>query len=335
VGDFTYHSVYGLRLQSNVPVPGLPILDKSNNEINSRVWLKEKSHPVPAFSESFKLFHQSPNSDDHGNPNVRVCELDKDHLIFFYPDNLRFALARDGNEVVADWPDDYSLEDAATYLLGPVMGFVLRLRGILPLHASCVAVDDRAIALLGVPGAGKSTTAAAFARMGYPILSEDVATLDEHGNSFWVQPGYPRINLWPPSVEAMFGDENALPVVTPAWGKRFLSLGQSGLRFQSDPLPLSAIYFLAARNSESRLPIIEPLDGTAALMTLVANTYVNYALDSAMRSHEFDVLSRLISNVSVMSVRASDDSADLAGLCNGIAEDARKRRTAQMSEQLR
>ncbi len=320
------HFVYGLRLLANVPIPGLSISSPPHDENDVQIHLKVESRPLPLFSESSHFFYSSPYNDADGNPILRVRMLDKNHFIFFYSDDLRIAVARDGREIVADWPDNYSVEDAATYILGPILGFVLRLRGILPLHASSVAVDDRAIALLGAPGAGKSTTAATFARMGYSVISEDIVTLDERGDSFWVQSGYPRINLWPSSVLAMFGAEDALPVVTPAWGKRYLALGHAGLQFQSEPLPLSAIYFLDARDSDSRMPIIEPLEGIAALMTLVSNTYVNYVLDSGMRSHEFDVLGRLVSKVPVISIRASADYAHLSDLCNGIAADSRMRR---------
>jgi hypothetical protein len=325
------HSVYGLRLLSNTPLPGLQITSTLNSEIDVEVLLKEESRPLPLFSQSSEVFYSSPHKNHEGDPILRVGELDKAHLIFFYSDGLRFAVARNGKGVVGDWPDDYSLEDAATYLLGPILGFVLRLRGTVPLHASCIAVDGRAIGLLGAPGAGKSTTAAAFARLGYPIVSEDVVPLSERDNSFWVKPGYPRINLWPSSVHAMFGDENALPVVTPAWGKRFLALDQNGLQFQSQALPLGGIYYLGDRDSDTRDPVIEPLDGTVAMMTLVGNTYVNYVLDDAMRSHEFDVLGRLVSNVPVLSVRASADSAHLRDLCDGIAQDARERRAAMVA----
>ncbi len=56
-------------------------------------------------------------------------------------------------------------EDVATYLLGPVMGFVLRRRGVLALHASAVCIGGQAVALCGESQAGKSTIAAALARV--------------------------------------------------------------------------------------------------------------------------------------------------------------------------
>ncbi len=327
-----YHSVYGLILFANVPIPAVPILENSKDHADVVVWLKEKTHPVPPFSESFTIFYSSKHRNDEGHPIIRVGVLDPNYFVFFYSGGLRFAVARDGREVLGDWPDDYSLEDAATYFVGPILGFILRLRGTLSLHASCVAVDGRAVAFLGPPGAGKSTTAASFAKLGYPIVSEDVVPLTERDNSFFAMPGYPRINLWPSSVEALFGDEDALPVVTPAWGKRFLSLDQRALQFQRGPLPLAAIYLLGRRDSESGVPVIVPLEGMAALMTLVANTYVNYVLDGEMRKHEFDILGRLVSSVPLLSVRPSADSSHLPDLCNRIVEDVRERRSALLAE---
>src|SRR5207244_6105024 len=119
------------------------------------------------------------------------------------------------------------------------------------LHASAVAVADRAIALVGLPGAGKSTAAAAFACAGYPVISDDVVALEDHGERFLVQPGYPRVNLWPDSVRRLFGSEDALPRITPTWEKRYLPLGQKGHPFASKPLPLAAVYILDSRDRKS------------------------------------------------------------------------------------
>jgi hypothetical protein len=42
----------------------------------------------------------------------------------------------------------------ADYLLGSVLAFVLRLRGLVPLHASAVVIGDRAVLFAGSAGAG-------------------------------------------------------------------------------------------------------------------------------------------------------------------------------------
>ena len=110
------------------------------------------------------------------------------------------------------------------------------MRGVVPLHASAVAVANHAVALVGAPGAGKSTTAAAFAQRGFPVLSDDLAALTERENQFFVQPGYPRVNLWPDSVSALFGSHDALPPITPTWEKRYMALDRDGRHFETNPL---------------------------------------------------------------------------------------------------
>jgi len=112
-----------------------------------------------------------------------------------YSDGTEFIIDRKGTEVWCVWPDTLTLEDAVVYLLGPVLGFVLRLRGITCLHASAISVGDRAVVLLGPAGAGKSTTAAAFAKLGYPVLSDDVLALSDQNTTFLAQPAYPHLHL--------------------------------------------------------------------------------------------------------------------------------------------
>jgi hypothetical protein len=240
---------------------------------------------------------------------------------FSYADGARFAVNRQGDEIWADWPENYTLEDACTYLTGPVMAFLLRLRGFTCLHASAIAVGECAVALFGLAGAGKSTTAAAFALRGFSVLSDDVAVLSDMGNRFLVQPGYPRLNLWPDSVCTLFGSEDALPRITPTWDKRYLALNGNDLRFESRPLPLTAIYILGEKEAGLTTPVIEEAAGSDALVTLVANTYVNYLLNQNMRAREFDVLSRLLAGMPVRRVRPTLDLSKIFGLCEVIAAD--------------
>lgn len=275
--------------------------------------------------ESMDIFYTSPHVTTQGRPNLRTgLLLNGEYFGLFYGDGTRFAVDRRGGEVWADWPENYTLEDACTYLLGPVMGFVLRLQGITCLHASAVAVGDYAIALAGAPGAGKSTTAAAFARSGFPLLTEDVVALVEGAESFLVQPGYPRVNLWPDSVRVLFGSEEGLPRITPTWEKRYMALGNDGLAFASKAMPLGAIYILSGREEGLTDPVVEEMAGSDAFVTLAANTYVNYLLDREMRRREFDVLGRLTMEVPIRRLRIQSKPSAIFDLCEAIAADAKQ-----------
>jgi hypothetical protein len=254
-----------------------------------------------------------------GEPALRVFRLlDGEYFRFDYADETQFVIDRSGSEVWAEWSAPLTLEDTATYLLGPVLGFVMLLRGIVCLHASAIAIGNEAIALLGPAGVGKSTTAAAFAERGYSVLAEDVVTLDDRRDQFLVRPGYPCIRLWPPAVRALYGSETHLPKLTPNWDKRYLDLSE---RFQEEPLPLAAIYHLGERRHLARAPYVETLDRSQGLMALVANTYATKLMDKQMRAREFELLTRVVGSVSVRRVTPHSDPARLTQLCDRIVDD--------------
>lgn len=320
------HLIYGLRIAASRAIPGLPPLQDAGGKTDLRVHLKD-TPPFPAAvtDAPAQVFYTSSNLDAAGQPALRVASYDGGaYFAFFYGDGAHFVIDRRGDELWVDWPAGYAIEDAATYLVGPVLGFVLRLRGITPLHASAIALDDHAIALVGVPGAGKSTTAAAFAHLGFAVLSDDVVPLEDCRDRFLVAPGYPRVNLWADSVRALLGSEDALPRITPTWEKHYLSLNESGRRFQSEKLPLGAVYFLGERDPGLQAPVIKEVAAGDALVHLVANTYVNYLLDRPMRHREFDLLSRLVARVPVRELRPSADPAGVLAMCEAVAADARQ-----------
>ena len=150
-----FSSAFGLRIWANRSIPGLgPVADEVNGA-DVRVWLGI-APPVPADESG-----GTQDPDPEAPPEVRPVAGGR-YFRFRYGDGTEFVIDRPGSRVWATWPEPWTVEDAATYLLGPILGFVLRLRGVVCLHASAVAVGDRAVVLLGPSGAGKSTTAAAF-----------------------------------------------------------------------------------------------------------------------------------------------------------------------------
>jgi hypothetical protein len=200
-----------------------------------------------------------------------------------------------------------------------VLGFLLRLRGVTCLHASAIAIDGVAIALAGPAGAGKSTAAAQFASMGYPVLSDDISTLEEARTSFRVQPSPARLRLWPASVEHLCGAANALPRLTPSWEKRYLDLRTAGGHFQCTPLPLAAIYVLS--NPPGPAKEIEEIAGSEAMMQLLGNVYVNYLLDDSFRQRDFVRIAKVVNTVPVRRVNLRHNFAALEHMCHSIVTD--------------
>jgi hypothetical protein len=310
------HTAFGIVFRSNRTIPGLPRALAGAGDDEVRVHLGRMPAWLPA--EAAAPWVPAARNLDAGGP-VRVDALrDGAWLRLAYGDGTRFLLDRAGRELWAAW--EGSDEDAATYLLGPVLGLLLRLRGMLALHASVVAAQGWAAVLAGPGGAGKSTTAAAFARAGHPVLADDVAALSERGGGFAAVPGYPQLRLWPESAAALYGDADALPRLTPGWEKRAMEL--SGGQFHAAPLPLAAIYLLAPREA-ARVPRVEAVAPAAALVELATHTFAGALLDAPDRRREFEALSRLVRAVPVRRLVADVAPGRLDALVAAVTADVR------------
>jgi len=239
-----------------------------------------------------------------------------------YSDGTRFVVDGAAAHIWGTYQTPLTAEDMATYLLGPVLGFVLRRRNLTCLHASGVEIQGHAVCFCGDAGYGKSTTAAALALRGLPVLAEDILALDENGGEFHAVPGYPRVCLWPESVSMLLGRDDVLPQLTPIWEKRYLELDGKRARFSQAKLPLGILYLFAPRTDDQNAPRVEQLSPREGLLELVRNTYMNWVLDREQRAKEFDALCRLVQRVPVRRIVPHSKPEKLAGLCDLILRDA-------------
>jgi hypothetical protein len=316
--SFTY-SVFGLFLRSNIPIPELVSLDTpfSGPVVSIHMATLPTAGEIP--DEPKTLTYTSAYADPTGQPALRIWKIaDGRFLYLAYYDGTQFWVNSEGTELWAQWPDSLTIEDAATYLLGPVLGLLLRLRGVTCLHASAVSFGDRAIAFVGSEGAGKSTTAAMLAQKGCAVISDDVVALTEREGTFYVYPAYPYLCLWSDSVTIVYGPEKRLPSFSASWDKCLLSLAGNHLKFEAQPLPLGAIFVLGERSSLPSAPLIESLSPKESLLSLVANSFATNLLDNEMRAREFEFLGRMVRSVPVQRLTPHEDPSQIGQLCDVV-----------------
>jgi hypothetical protein len=318
------YSVFGLTLHSNIPIPELqPITSFLQEPDVSIFWQLSPSTSGRAVDSRDEVNYVSAYTDASGAPALKIFRNSADGLVRLeYSDGSQFWIDAGASNVWCVWPETLTLDDAATYLLGPVLGLLLRLRGVTCLHASAVAIGDHAVAFIGSEGAGKSTTAAALAQRGFTVISDDVVALAEKGGQFFVHPAYPYVCLWPESVASLYGSPDALPKFSANYEKRCLSLDKQQLAFATESLPLAAIFVLGDRRTDPA-PVIELVSPQAALVNLIANTYATNMLNSAMRAREFETLGRLVPRLAIRKISAHIDSARIGGLCERIIDEMR------------
>jgi len=332
--ELAYHYfVFGLLLRSNLELPGLVPVNSpaSVPDITFQLGISPFTDGT-IHRNAEALRYESPYADDKGESVLRIWRIAPGtHLRLAYSDGTQFWVDNAGTALWALWPDSSSLENTASYLLGPVFGILLRLRGTICLHASAVSIGDCSIAFMGPQGAGKSTTAAAFVRLGHAALSDDIVALVETGSKFCVIPAYPHIALCPDSADFLFGSSHALPQISSDWEKRRLALGSQGTRFEERTLPLGVIYVLGDRKAYPA-PLVENMAYHEALRALVVNSYATNFLDRGMRAKEFKVLGRLVASVSVRLVIPHHEPGRIDELCQVIREDLRTPEVGEFNE---
>jgi hypothetical protein len=316
------YTVFGLLLRSNLEIPGLTPERASSNSPDVEVHLGVSPGATEGFPGTLEeLVYTSSYVADSGEPALRTWKIANGAFLRLdYFDGTRFWLGPKGTDVWAAWPATQSLEDVATYLLGPVLGLLLRLRGVPCLHASAVVFGDSSVAFAGSEGKGKSTTAAALASRGHAVISDDIVGIVEREDSFFVLPAYPYLSLWPESVTMLYGPEKKLPSFSANYDKRQLLLAENHLRFQEKQMRLGAVFLLGERVADPAAPFLEKLPAQEVLVALVANSYATNLLDKDTRAREFELFGRLATTVPIWRLRPNEDGSRIGLLCDVIHE---------------
>lgn len=304
--------IHGLVIRADFALPGLPAAaDASTPDVELELvdglpapTAVRLRHRAGAIDEPTALIEIT--DDANGLTSFRYGDgtaVDVDHRA--RPARIRAAIA-----------PGQTLEDLAAYLYGPVLGFLLRSRGRLALHASCVRIGDSAVLLAGDSGSGKSTTAAALAARGLPVLSDDLTALStDAGGRILGWPAFDHLRLWAQAAEVVLGPGESLERITPTWDK--LRFPLAGSAFDGTPRPVAAILVLRPRVARPRA-VTRLIAPARALLTLTTLTYANYLLDAPMRASELLQLGALVRAVPVHSLTPPAGRAGLDALCDAV-----------------
>ncbi|GAB2537595.1 serine kinase [Spirosoma aerophilum] len=199
------------------------------------------------------------------------------------------------------------------FLLSEVIGLVLYQRGLFLLHGSAVKLSHDAIVFLGIPGAGKSTTAAAFGKAGHTVLTDDLVAIQLIDQKPYVVPAFGQYKIWQNTVTGLAFDESTL---APSFeGATKFLVNQPLSDFPNTPIPLRSITLLYPSNARRQNELIRPLRAPVELVRhfplpvqLLTATYLqkhfrdaltiaqSAALHQLKRPNGFDALGLFVQN---------------------------------------
>jgi hypothetical protein len=285
------YKAYNLCIRSELPLPELPLLDLSQRESEPDVIVRYGTKNDGNFSH------------DAGNRCRTQLEDVGEFLIL------------EGREIIVNAFPESEAALVRAMILGPILCVLLRQRGLLVLHASCIEIEGQGIAFLGGSGWGKSTLAAAFQSQGHRVLTDDVMPIDLSSSCPLVFPSYPQGKLWPEAATFLGHDIQSLSPVTQDSLKLAYRFNDS---FQSSPLPLQRIYVLAKGEAHQ----IERLQHQEAFVELVRHTRVMQFMKHAdVMAFHLQRCTELIQQTSFCRFTRKPDLADLSKLVRLIEDD--------------
>jgi hypothetical protein len=182
-----------------------------------------------------------------------------------------------GNGTTVERGSGADISAESLWLNGSVYSAVASLNGLLPIHASAVAVNGSVVAFTGVSGAGKSTLVAALAATGFPMFCDDTLVLDPgHPERIMCLPGHKRLKLTSDAI-ALTGAAREEPVA--AGVGKFYARPLQGQA--AEALPLGELIFL----EEGGEPAVTPIRGAERFAMLQDDHYTAVLFANA---HAFD-----------------------------------------------
>ena len=192
----------GLKVSSELDFPELA------------AWRGAPSHPADI---EFSIGPVVPLEDpDHAEERFQA-KGDSQFILNIY--GVGRVLVADGQRIVFDPLEGADPTRVRLNLIGTVQSILWHQRGLLPLHASAVRIDGKALAIAGQTGGGKSVLAAVLTQGGLPLLSDDFTVLSVAQAPPMLLPGYQRVRLWDDACEALGLQDKKLAPAHPVYAK--------------------------------------------------------------------------------------------------------------------
>jgi hypothetical protein len=236
----------------------------------------------------------------------------------FFDNGVRLNVLSSG-KVLVDWGEVGSEVDRDWLLHGWAKVLSSLYAGALPLHASCVEIGGKTVAVAGNSGAGKSTTAYALSRRGSNFLVDDVSVLSKRDKqqgrvSILLEPFERPVNLMRNSLGLLnLGEEEWRPM------ESFPEKGQVLVAAPSPrPRSIDLLVVIALDAHEEDVSMVE-LSGLEAVATLYPLATRSGASEAILGREKFMAfLTAIAEEVTVVKLRRNPSKNTLESVLDLI-----------------
>jgi hypothetical protein len=318
---------YGLVLSSDLPLPELEPAGAAGNRALS---ITLRSEPV---SEDGWTWPQPRPAVADGRWRA-VGVRGRQHRLLF-DGGADFVVSPHDAEIRVHNTSGAPTMDVLHHrLIDQVVPLVMSHLGRLVLHGSAFVTPRGAVAVLGAPGAGKSTLAASFGLNGAPVIADDALFLERDGERILAVPAYGGIRVCHDALSALRGGtaRRSRKSTSPAKsggpgrnaGRKQRLTSRDGVAFAPAPVALGRVYVLQPANQEAaaidRVEIrrLSPRD---AIMALVGHAFTLDIGDRQRLMEQFLRVCAACASLDVRSLAAPRDFSLLPSTRDAILAD--------------
>ena len=172
-------------------------------------------------------------------------------------------------------------------------------------------------AFIGDNSMGKSTTIMAFNYQGHPLIADDVVSIEFDDNSVpMVFSSFPRIKLWPESIELFLGNSNQFPKIHSESEKRSCHI----TNFKSTKLPLKWIYII----ERDKKLVINNLSPKESLIELIRNSYCANIFEDTDKFSNLSQYANLVKDVKIKTLHIVESLEKLDLIVKMVETDVLK-----------
>jgi hypothetical protein len=231
---------------------------------------------------------------EHNQENLhdvkKTIYISSDAYKLILPDVATYW-AENGNSIIIQPALLADMSKVRLFCLSNVFAAILNQRGIIPIHAAALKVNDKLVLICGHSGAGKSTLVGALMSRGFSIFSDDVCVPATNlNNQILMYSSYPMMKFWEDTIKQLPNLGEPDVQLRPNVNKFGFYFHE---QFDNSPKWPVMVFFLEI-SEELHHVVLQEVKGFQLFQYLESNAYRGEYLGAVdLRKEHFDLFSNL------------------------------------------
>lgn len=320
--DLWRGDAFGIRVVARAPIPHIVPGGAAGTSRCTR-WELVSTEALERFWRPHEASRLLERRFPDGQPMMTIDRHDELGYRIWAPRHGRHLVSRDGLLVRSALPRVPAWRWQRLFF-AQVLPLAASLQGLELFHASAVALDGEAFALIAASGGGKTSVAAHLIAAGGALVTDDVMALEAWSTGVLAHPGAHVANV----------DGAELKAMTKEGRERLGRVLGEDVKVQVEPeiidgpIQLRAVYFLE-RNADAEEITIVPSDPPDPRL-LLASSFISYLATAEHLTNHLDVCARIARSVGMFRLlvprRAS--AREVAATVGAHAHDSRREHEA-------